>query len=265
MKIFIKIVKIVAGIYLLICSLLYLFQEKIIFLPEKLDKNYSFKFNQVFEELNLHSRDGKLINGLLFKTLHSKGLVFYLHGNAGSLKSWGEVAETYIALDYDVFIPDYRSYGKSEGNINNQSQLFDDNQMMYNELKKRYNEDKIIVLGYSIGTGLAAQLASVNHPKLLILQAPYYNLSDLMKHRFPLIPTFLLRYPLQTNDYLKNCKMPVVIFHGNEDEIIYYGSSLKLSKQFKKGDTLITLDGQGHNGMTDNDNYKKELSKILAN
>jgi uncharacterized protein len=264
MKVLFKILKIVVGLYLVIVGLLYFFQEKIIFFPEKLDKNYKFEFGQKFEELNVKTTDGKLLNGLLFKSDSSRGLIFYLHGNAGSLSSWGEVAKTYTDLNYDVFIIDYRSYGKSEGEISGQNQMFNDNQIAYNELKKLYNEDKIIILGYSIGTGLAAKLASTNKPKLLILQAPYYNLTDMMKHTYYFVPTFLLKYKFATNEYLRNCKMPVVIFHGNKDEVIYYGSSLKLKEEFKPQDTLITLSEQGHNGMTNNQDYKNELKRILT-
>jgi pimeloyl-ACP methyl ester carboxylesterase len=57
--------------------------------------------------------------------------------------------------------------------------------------------------------------------------------------------------------------MPIVIFHGDRDEVIYYGSSVKLKEQFKRQDTLITLIGQGHNGMTDHPDYKMEIEKIL--
>lgn len=261
----IKILTLLFSIYIFLCGFLFFFQEKLIFFPQHLDKNYKFLFGQQFEELNIKAKDGKLINGLLFKTDNSKGVIFYLHGNAGSLSSWGNVAKTYTDLNYDIFIIDYRSYGKSEGEINGQNQLFEDNQTLYNELKKRYNEDKIIVIGYSIGTGLASKLASTNSPKLLILQAPYYSMTDMMKQRFSFIPTFILKYKLTTSEYLKDCKMPVVIFHGNSDEVIYYGSSLKLKEEFKKQVTLITLNGQGHNGMTDNEEYKKELRKILTN
>jgi uncharacterized protein len=258
-----QFLKILIASYIVLCVFLYFFQEKLIFFPQKIDKNHKFEFGQKFEELNIKAADGKLIHGLLFKSDSSKGLIFYLHGNAGNLNNWGEVAKTYVGLNYDVFILDYRSYGKSEGKINGQNQLFEDNQIAYNELKKRYNEAKIIVLGYSIGTGLAAKLASTNSPKLLILQAPYYNLTDMMKQRFAFIPSFILKYKFETNEYLKNCKMPVVIFHGNMDEVIYYGSSLKLQNEFKKEDTLITLKGQGHNGITNNEEYKIELKKIL--
>jgi uncharacterized protein len=263
-KILLRILKIVLGLYIILCGLLYFFQEKLIFFPQKLDKNYQFEFSQKFEEININTTDNKKINGLLFKADSSKGLIFYLHGNAGCLSSWGEVAKTYTDLNYDVFIIDYRSYGKSEGEINGQNQLFQDNQIAYDDLKKKYTENKIIVLGYSIGTGLASKLASTNNPKLLILQAPYYNLTDMMKHTYSFVPTFLLKYKFATNDYLKNCKMPVVIFHGNKDEVIYYGSSLKLKEEFKQQDTLITLNEQGHNGMTNNEDYKTELKKILT-
>ena len=252
-------------IYIFVCGLLYFVQEKLIFFPQKLGKDYSFQFDLKFDEKNIKTKDGTILNGLLFKADSSKGLIFYLHGNAGSLSSWGDVAKTYTDLNYDVFILDYRGYGKSEGVINGQNQLYGDNQTVYDELKKEYSEDKIIVLGYSIGTGLASRVASENKPKLLILQAPYYSLTDMMRHTYSIIPTFILKYKLETNRHLKECKMPVVIFHGDQDEVIYYGSSLKLKDEFTSKDKLITLRGQGHNGMTDNEDYRNELKQVLIN
>ncbi|MEJ0105403.1 MAG: alpha/beta fold hydrolase [Bacteroidota bacterium] len=250
-------------IYLVVCSILYFIQEKLIFFPEKLSKDYKYVFNQRFEEMNIKTGDAVMLNGLLFKADTSKGLIFYLHGNAGSLKSWGEIAKTYTDLGYDLFMLDYRGYGKSEGKINSEGELHKDIQTVYNELRSRYDEKKIIVLGYSMGTGAAAKLASSNSPNLLILQAPYYSLTDMMKHNYPIIPTFILKYKLETNKYLKDCRMPVIIFHGDRDEVIYYKSSIKLKELFKSGDTLVTLKGQPHNGMSDNPEYLDEISRIL--
>ena len=264
MKMFlINSLTIVLAIYILLCILLYVFQEKLIFFPEKLDKEYLFQFDETFEEKNIKATDGTILNGLLFKADSSKGLIFYLHGNGGSLSSWGDVAKTYTDLNYDVFIIDYRGYGKSEGVINGESQLYGDIQTVYDELKKEYSEDRIIVLGYSIGSGLASKVASDNKPNLLILQAPYYSLTDLMRNTYSIIPTFLLAYKFETNKHLKGCKMPVVLFHGDLDEVIYYGSSLKLKDEFKSTDKLIILSGQGHNGMTDNEEYRNQLKQIL--
>ncbi|MFL5744002.1 MAG: alpha/beta hydrolase [Niastella sp.] len=255
---------IIGILYIVVCGLLYFIQEKLIFYPQVLDKNYQFGFEQPFEELTIPTSDNSRLHGLLFKADHSKGLIFYLHGNGGALDSWGEVASTYTALNYDVFLLDYRGYGKSNGVIYGQQQFFDDVQTAYDSLKTRYAEDRIVVLGYSIGTGAATKLASANNPKLLILQAPYYSLTDMMRHTYPIIPPFILKYKFETNNYLKACKMPVVIFHGNRDEVIYYGSSLRLKTLFKKQDTLITLHGQTHNGITDNIDFKRELQRILS-
>ncbi|WNJ20348.1 alpha/beta fold hydrolase [Pontibacter sp. G13] len=262
-KMIIGTITVLAGLYLLLCVALFFLQENLIFFPEKLDASYRFQFTESFEELTFQAPDGKHLNGLLFKSDSSKGLVFYLHGNAGSLSSWGYVADTYTSLGYDVFILDYRGFGKSEGNISSQAQLFEDNQMIYNEFKKRYREEDIIVLGYSIGTGLASKLASDNHPSQLILQAPYYSLTDMMRQRFSFVPTFLLKYKFETHEYLKNCDMPITIFHGEVDQVIHYTSSLKLKEEFRDQIDLIPLKGQGHNGITDNGHYQQELKRLL--
>lgn len=254
---------IVLGLYALLCAALYFFQEKIIFIPQQLPKSHVFHFSQEFEELNFKTKEGIRLNGLLFKAQEAKGLIFYLHGNAGSLDTWGNVAKLYTDLGYDVFMLDYRGYGKSEGNITSPEQLFRDNQLVYSELKKRYQEEEITILGYSIGTGLATKLASINQPKQLILQAPYYSLTDMMRQQFSFIPTFILKYKFPIHEYFLLCEMPITIFHGDRDGIIPYESSVRLKQEFSDQVTLITLKGQGHNGMTNNPDYQRELKRIL--
>lgn len=252
--------------YLLVCLLLYFFQEKMIFFPQTLAKNFRFKYYGNFEERFIEMKDGTKLHSLSFKTEAPKGVVFYLHGNAGSLKAWGSVEETFTPLGYDVFIPDYRGYGKSEGSIKSEIQLHEDMQTLYEELKQEYAENEIIVLGHSIGSGMATHLAAQNNPKLLILQAPPYSLPDLVKNTFPfkLFPTFLLRYKLETGKNIAAADMPVVVLHGDKDEIVYYGSSLKLKKHFKPGDTLITLEGLGHNNFLETERYRREVSQQLT-
>lgn len=264
MKIFLQIFFVLVGVYGIICILLFFFQEKLIFFPEKLRKDHKFTFDHNFEEFHFTAKDNTVLNGVLFTVESPKGLVFYLHGNSGSAQSWGEVAKAYTRLEYDVFILDYRGFGKSEGSLNNDQQIYGDVQLAYDEMRSRYPEEKIIVLGYSIGTGPAAKIAADNNPKLLILQAPYYSLTDMMKKLYPILPTFILKYKFETNKYISDCEMPIVIFHGDQDEVIYYHSSLKLKEILKETDTLITLVGQQHNGITDNPHYNAELQRLLS-
>ncbi|MBC8004934.1 MAG: alpha/beta fold hydrolase [Verrucomicrobia bacterium] len=262
-KLFLKVLKYLIIVYVAACGLLFLFQEKMIFFPQKLDKDYEFTFDRSFEEIFIKTNDQSTLNGLLFKTDSSKGLIFYLHGNAGSLQRWGEVATHYTALNYDVFMLDYRGYGKSDGSISSTEQVFSDVQTAYNRMLELYDQENIVVIGFSIGSGIAAKLASVNQPKLLILEAPYYSMTDMMHHRYPFLPAFLLKYKFSTNEYLEECEMPVAIVHGTDDPVIYYGSSIKLQEHFKAKDTLITLEGQGHNGMIHNAQYFTALDKLL--
>jgi pimeloyl-ACP methyl ester carboxylesterase len=249
--------------YIILCALMYFLQEKMIFHPEKLAKDYKYEFNQNFREWNIKTNDDDFLNGILFKADSSKGIVFYLHGNAGSLASWGNVAKIYTDKNYDCYMIDYPGFGKSSGKIKSQEQLFNAIQTAYDSLKFHYTESNIIILGYSIGTGPAAKIASINNPKLLILQAPYYSLTDMMKQNYPFVPTFLLKYKLETCEFVKTCKAPIVIFHGDKDEVIDYSASVRLKELLKANDKLITLPGQTHNGMGKNPEYLVELEKLL--
>ena len=263
MKSVLLIVKIIIAGFIIINALLYFIQERFIFFPEKLPPGYTFSFPQPFREMLFTAPDQKKLHGLLFKAPAARGVIFYLHGNAGSLASWGSIAKTYTDLQYDLFMLDYRGYGKSEGTISSEQQFYSDVQLAYDSLKQLYDENKIIILGYSIGTGAAAKTAAANHPRLLVLQAPYYNLTDLAKQHFKILPPFLLKYKFTTNKFLPHCTMPVIIFHGDRDEVIDYNASLQLQQLFKPSDTLITLKGQRHNGMSDNPDYHLQLAKLL--
>lgn len=257
------ILKIIALLYAVVCVLLYFFQERVIFFPQKLGAAHTFEFEEPFEEISIQSSEDYKFHALHFKADRSKGLIFYLHGNAGSLDSWGRVAGAYTKLNYDVFILDYPGYGKSGGAIHSKEQLFKDMQLAYNKILEQYSSDQITIIGYSIGTGMAAKLASTNNAKRLILQAPYYNLKDLMTHTYRVLPTFLLRYNFETNEYLQKCKMPITIFHGDKDRVIYSGSSSKLQQHLKSTDELNILKNQGHNGMTKNPDYLHAIEEIL--
>ena len=252
----------IVSIYLIVSILMYAFQEKVMFFPEKLTAEYQYQYENEFEEINFKINEKATINALLFKAVRSKGIVYYLHGNAGSLKNWGIVAGQFVEMGYDVLIMDYRGYGKSTGKISERA-LFSDAQHIYNYIKKKYNENQIIVYGRSIGTGIAAFIASENEPEKLILESPYFSMADLAKNTFPLIPSFLIRYPLRTYEYIKSTTCPVYIFHGTNDEFIPYKSSLKLKELFKKGDELFLIQGGHHNDLDCFDEYHNNLREIL--
>lgn len=264
MKLFIRIIIILFSFYLILCTFFYVMQERFIFYPDKLDKDFTYGFSHTFDEMNIKMSDNADLNGLLFRADTTKGLILYLHGNAGAVDMWGRLASVYTDSGYDIFFYDYRGFGKSDSEIISQEQFFDDAQRVYDTMREKYNEDSIIVLGFSIGTCPAAKLAAENNPKLLILQAPYYDLTGVIRDICPVIPSFLVKYKLETNKYLRECKMPVVIFHGDDDWTIDHSHSVRLSELLKEGDMFVTLEGEQHNGITDNEEYRRELKEILS-
>jgi pimeloyl-ACP methyl ester carboxylesterase len=263
MKILFVLFVVAFVLYVGVCTLLYFKQESLLFYPNRLRADYQFRFPGRFEERWITVADGTRLHGVLFRALAPKGLIFYLHGNGGAVDSWGEVVPTYTRLHYDVFILDYRGYGKSDGKITSQAQLLSDVQTAYQQLLPEYPESRTVILGYSVGTGPATWLAAQQRPKLLVLQAPYFSMRDLATRLYPFVPGFLVRYPLPTNELIRQVGAPIALFHGDRDEVIYYESSLKLKALLKPTDKLVVLPGAGHNGMTDNPLYQAELAKLL--
>ena len=259
------ILRLVMGLLLFVVGvflLLYFVQEKIIFFPTKLSKDYKYTFNIPFEEVTLES-GGEDINSILFTKPDSKGVVLYLHGNAGNLSSWAYVYEDFQYAPYDFWIIDYRGYGKSTGSIQSEADLHADAEALYQAALSRYEGKEFIIYGRSIGSGVAAKLAKMHSPKVLLLETPYYNFPDLVKSIYPFLPKFLIRYQLSTDHYIANTEYPVHLFHGTKDELIPYTSSVRLSELSDKI-TLHTVEGAGHNNISDFPIFRERLLSILG-
>ncbi|SRX73583.1 alpha/beta hydrolase [Aequorivita antarctica] len=259
-----KFLIIIASLYALIFIGLYFLQEKMIFMPESLPQDYSYSFPENFDEINLRTPDGAILNALHFKAENPKGVVLYFHGNAGELSRWGMIVQKFVELQYDVLVMDYRTYGKSTGKLS-QKALYNDAQLFYDELLKNYREDEIVVYGRSLGTTFATYVAAKNHPKQLILEAPFYSLNELASERFPIYPvSWFLKFNFPTYQYLKEVSCPVTIFHGTDDLVVNYENSEKLSKIPTKGKlNFISIPEGTHHNLGNHEVYKRTLDKIL--
>lgn len=258
------ILLLVLAIYIAISIILYLVQDYMLFRPEKLPADFQFAYdNQVTEEYNIETRDGAVINGLHFKSENPKGVVFYLKGNSKSIKGWGKFAVDFTRHQYDVIMVDYRGFGKSTGK-RRQKAIKRDMQVVYNKIKEKVPEKYIILYGRSLGSGFATKLASMNQPKMLILDAPYYSLSKVAKKYIPFMPlSLLIKFPMPTYKWLKYVQCPIHIIHGTDDRLIPYKSSVKLSKINPKTTTLYSVIGGGHKDLNTFESYHKMLSDII--
>jgi len=258
----VKLISLCLLLYVIVLLFFYFAQEKLLFLPTKLSKDYVFRFDNPFEEKNFEVGKNISLNALLFKAKDPKGVVLFLHGNGGAIHGWGQGADIYLENNYDVLYVDYRGYGKSDGKIEGEAQLISDSQIIYDHLKKEYGEEKIIVSGTSIGTGIASQLASKNNPKKLVLISPYYSLESLIKEKVKIVPSFIIKYKLATHQFLTTDKYPILIFHGSNDELIPSHHAQQL-KSKNPSIQLHILNGFGHNNVDVSPTYIRELTEYL--
>lgn len=251
--------------YVAISVVLYYLQDYFLFKPEKLSKDFEFYYkNQTTREYNMETRDGAVINGLRFIPKgKSKGIVLYLKGNSKSIKGWGKFAVDFTRHGYNVLMVDYRGFGKSTGK-RSQKAIKRDLQVIYNKLKELVPEEEIILYGRSLGSGFAAKLASMNHPRLLILDAPYYSLTKVTARYMPFMPlSILIKYPLPTYKWLKYVECPIHLIHGTNDKLIPFKTSVKLSKVNPKRTRLHSVVGGGHKDLNNFESYHEILAFIL--
>lgn len=256
---------IVLAIYILCGVILYFLQEKFLFHPEKLPDDHEFNFTVPFKEINLEVNDEKNLSIVQFTVPDSlcKGVVLYFHGNRKNIERYAPFASNFTKNNYEVWMMDYPGFGKSTGKRTEQI-LYDDAAQLYKMARARFAKDSIIIYGKSIGTGIAAQLASVKDCKRLILETPYYSIAALFRHYAFMYPAKqMTKYHFPTYQYFEKITAPVSIFHGTDDGVIPYSNAKRLLKIAKSGAELITLEKGKHNNLNDFPLFHQKLDSIL--
>jgi alpha-beta hydrolase superfamily lysophospholipase len=249
---------------IVISIVLYFIQEKFIFISgKKLGKNYQYKFSNKFEEVFIKTDDDNQVHALHFKLPKPKGVVLFCHGNKGDLTKWGDRVSYFLDYNYEVLVFDYRNYGKSTGDFNEEA-MYNDALSVYNHLKNNFKEENIVVYGFSLGGTFATRIASLNTPKELILEAPFFNFKKAAQYKYRFSPTFLLKYQFSTNNDIVKVTAPITVFHGNDDETTFYKDSkeLLILNSSTKNKHVI-LDGGTHHNLREFPIYKEKLKEIL--
>ena len=263
MKILLQFIYFLVGLYFLICILLYFFQERLIFFPQKLAIDHAFNFNGDFEEKIFQVDEETTIHALHFFAKNPKGVILYFHGNAGSLDDWGGVADDFVQMNYDVLISDFRGFGKSTGKIS-ETGFYQDAQMLYDILLEKYDASQITIFGRSLGTGVAVDLASGNKAERLILETPFANFADLAQSRFKIFPVkALLKFGFPNKDKIEKVDCPVHILHGTNDQVIPYHHAKELKSVLKSGWTFTTIKLGNHNNLFTFQEYWTKIKAIL--
>ncbi|MEZ4875136.1 MAG: alpha/beta fold hydrolase [Flavobacteriaceae bacterium] len=261
MKLFFKSLLILVAVG---CLFFYFFQELLLFRPgKKLSKDAVYSFPEDFEEVNLITADHETINALHFTLENPKGIVLFFHGNRGNLNRWGTFAPTFLQHGYEVFMMDYRGYGKSTGSFH-EEKMYSDALLAYEHVRKTYQEQQIIVYGYSLGSTFAARIGATQHPKHVIFESPFYTMKKAVRHKFALSPVFLMRYHFPTYQEVPKISAPMTIFHGTKDPTTSFEESQALFNLLEvEKKQFVTLEGGDHHNVPTFKEYQEVLKGIL--
>jgi len=258
-----------AVLYGALLALLWWGQEKLLFVPQVLAADHRFLVDADVHETWVEV-PGARLNALHLRLPRPDGVVFFLHGNAGSLDNWFVDAEFYRQANMDLFMIDFRGYGKSGGRIQSEAQLLADVRAAWDSISARYEGTKRVIYGRSLGSGLAAllsaelstELSTRVLPELTVLVSPYFSMQALAGEHYPWVPTSLLRYPLRTDLALKQIRGRVWIAHGERDNLIPPSHARRLHA-LKPGSTLLLLPQSGHNDVQESPAYLNALAAEL--
>jgi len=250
--------------YVLILLGFYFFQQSIFFRPKKTIQDFTYTFKQNFEEVNLKVDDNTTLNAIHFKVENPKGVILYFHGNKGNLERWGSISSKLTNYNYDVFVVDYRGYGKSTGK-RTEALMYADAQMCYDYLKQAYSESNIVVYGRSLGGTFATYVAANNHPKQLILEATFSSLQDVVFSKLPIFPSSkIFKFKFKTFELIEKVNCPTLIFHGKQDRLVPLRLGKKVYEHSNKELTkFVEIENGTHHNISDFEQYHIVISSIL--
>jgi pimeloyl-ACP methyl ester carboxylesterase len=242
-------------------GLVYFRQEKLLFFPEPLPDDFSLGMPG-FEQVPIRV-DGATLFAVHLKLPQPKGVIFFLHGNAGNVKDWIGDPQFYRSANFDLFMIDYRGYGRSSGRIESEAQLHADVAAAWEQIAARYRDLRKVVYGRSLGTALAARLAARIRPDLTVLVSAYWSIAELARLHYPLLPGFLLRYPMMTFLDIGRIEGRVLLIHGDQDRLIPFEHSVRLRSQARDAE-LVRISGGSHADLQDFDAYRQAIAEALA-
>lgn len=258
-------IKIIIVVYCLIGTALYYLQDRLLFHPVALPADSVYHFTQPFTEANIDYDLKTKFNVVQFTVPDSvkKGIVLYFHGNRENINHYAQFSNNFTKNNYEVWMPDYPGFGKSTGDFT-EKVLYDEALQVYKMARIKYKPEQIIIYGKSLGTGIAAQLASVRDCKMLILETPYYSFTSLVRLPCFMYPVELLsHYKIPTYQYLQKVTAPITIFHGSSDGVIPYFNAKRLKDVLKANNAFITIEGGSHNDLNSFPLMQKKLDSLL--
>lgn len=264
-----NIVLVAATAYGIAALYLYVFQDRHLYFPYREIAATPDQLGLVYEPVTLTTADGVRLDGwfLPAPAPAPRGVVLFLHGNAGNISHRFESLEIFLHLGFSTFIFDYRGYGRSEGRPTEQGTYLDAvAAWRYLTERRGIAASDIVVFGRSLGGAIGARLAAEHTPRALIVESSFISVADMAAQIYPFFPVrWLTRYRYPALEHLKRVRCPVLVVHSRDDEIIPFEHGERLFAAAHEPKQFLTIRG-GHNDgfVVSGEDYIQGLDAFLA-
>ena len=257
------------SIYVVLALMLFFFQNRMVFLSNlpgraltATPKDAGFEY----EDVTLKTSDGLKLHGWYVPAAQARGVVLFLHGNAGNISHRLDSIAIFRELELDTLIIDYRGYGQSEGRPSERGTYLDAEAAWHYLVNNReVTADRIIVFGRSLGGAVAAWLANQYRPAALIIESTFSSALDMARRLYPFMPVRLitrLEYPV--SQYVSQLQCPLLVIHSRDDEIIPFTMAESIYNAAVEPKSLLEIWGDHNNGfLLSRDRYLSGLNEFI--
>ena len=222
-------------------------EKRGIFFPYRLVEVLPSASGLEFEDISFVTPDKEELNAWFFPSPGAKKVLLFFHGNAGNISHRLEKISIFKKLGLQVFIIDYRGYGRSSGKPS-ENGIYIDAQASYDYLisEKKFSPENVILFGESLGAQAAVDLASKNQVAAIILEGSFTSAKDMSRAIYPFLPTIFLSVKFDSLAKITKIRCPKLIIHSRNDEIVPFRLGEKLFDAAPGPKTFLAIYG-GHN------------------
>lgn len=204
-----------------------------------------------FKTLRVKTEDGETLVAWLRAPRNAAApFIVYFHGNSGSLAERRNRFHGFAQHGYGVLAISWRGFGGSTGEPT-EAGLLADAEAAYDEARRRVDAKRIVLIGESLGTGVATMLAARHEAAALVLDSPYDSILAVAGNHYPIFPVSLvLRDTFRADEAIGKVHIPVLMMLGEDDDIIPAAASRRLFERANPPKELWALPGVGHLAMS---------------
>ena len=203
-----------------------------------------------FEEVAFTAADGVGLHGWFVPGQSTTTWVWF-HGNAGNISNRVDnLDELHRHLGVNIFIFDYRGYGRSEGSPSEEGTYLDgEGALAYLRSRKDVDQQRLVLFGRSLGCAVAAETALRTEVHALILESAFTSIQAMARRHYPLLPGIghLVQTRYDCLAKIKNVHSPVMVLHGDQDGIAPYDMGQELFEAANQPKRFYTIRGADHN------------------